>query len=131
MHVRKRHKVAIAAAAAAFTGGTLVVVLGIPFAAGGAPLPERAGAPAASGEPASEPLREPVPAELDLLHTARELLLRDCMRAKGFVYQPVPRQPVPEAREFHGARPGRSQPGAGTAVGDRLSARLRRSRRGR
>ncbi|MET9470373.1 hypothetical protein ABZY44_37420 [Streptomyces sp. NPDC006544] len=100
MHVRKRHKVAIAAAAAAFTGGTLVVVLGIPFAAGGAPLPERGGAPAASGERASEPPREPVPAELDLLHTARELLLRDCMRAKGFVYQPVPRQPVPEAREF-------------------------------
>nr|WSX52095.1 hypothetical protein OG409_26110 [Streptomyces sp. NBC_00974] len=99
MHVRKRHKAAIAAAAAAFTGGTLVVVLGIPFAAGGT-VPERAGAPAASEEQAADPLREPGPAELDLLHTARELLLRNCMRAKGFVYQPVPRQPVPEAREF-------------------------------
>ncbi|WP_433543724.1 hypothetical protein ACQPZG_00440 (plasmid) [Streptomyces sp. CA-294286] len=38
--------------------------------------------------------------ELDLLHRAKQLLLRDCMRAHGFVYLPVPREPVPEARDF-------------------------------
>jgi hypothetical protein len=34
------------------------------------------------------------------LHRAEQLLLRDCMRAQGFQYRPVPRDPVPEARDF-------------------------------
>ncbi|MFD9451866.1 hypothetical protein ACFWBC_02045 [Streptomyces sp. NPDC059985] len=44
--------------------------------------------------------REATAQEEDLLHTAEQLLLRDCMREAGFVYEPVPRQPVPEAKEF-------------------------------
>ncbi|MFE5808507.1 hypothetical protein [Streptomyces sp. NPDC056491] len=38
--------------------------------------------------------------ELDLLHTAGELLVRDCMRAQGFSYWPVPRVPHPDLRDF-------------------------------
>ncbi len=53
--------------------------------------------------PVSQPeqrLRELTGTEQDLLHSAEQILLRDCMRDKGFVYQPVPRQPVPDARTF-------------------------------
>ncbi|MFJ6478675.1 MULTISPECIES: hypothetical protein [unclassified Streptomyces] len=39
-------------------------------------------------------------AELDVLHTAGELLVRDCMRAQGFSYWPVPRVPHPDWRDF-------------------------------
>ncbi|MFE3939784.1 hypothetical protein ACFXPJ_40060, partial [Streptomyces goshikiensis] len=31
---------------------------------------------------------------------AEQILHRDCMRDRGFVYEPVPRQPVPDARDF-------------------------------
>ncbi|WP_162952322.1 hypothetical protein [Streptomyces hundungensis] len=48
----------------------------------------------------AEPLREATEGEQDLLHSAEQLLLRDCMKDKGFVYVPVPRQPVREARQF-------------------------------
>ncbi|MEU5977874.1 hypothetical protein [Streptomyces sp. NPDC047315] len=49
-----------------------------------------------SGRPDREPTRQ----EKDSLYRAEQLLLRDCMRRHGFVYQPVPKNPVPEAREF-------------------------------
>lgn len=39
-------------------------------------------------------------AELDLLHTAEQVLLRDCMRQAGFEIWISPREPVPESREF-------------------------------
>ncbi|MCX5205862.1 hypothetical protein OG897_31080 [Streptomyces sp. NBC_00237] len=55
--------------------------------------------PAAVPAPAATP-RAAAAQELDLLHRAKQILLRDCMRARGFVYLPVPREPVPEARDF-------------------------------
>ncbi|MFG3283205.1 hypothetical protein [Streptomyces sp. NPDC048111] len=39
-------------------------------------------------------------AEQDLLHSAEQLLLRDCMKDEGFVYVPVLRQPLGDARQF-------------------------------
>lgn len=62
----------------------------------------RTRSPAAAGGAAERPAppREPTEAELDLLHSAREILLRDCMRAEGFVYVPVSRRPLPQARDF-------------------------------
>ncbi|MFE2726869.1 hypothetical protein [Kitasatospora sp. NPDC059327] len=68
-----------------------------------AKAPNDPAGPAALAAPVNQngpDLRDLTPAEEDLLHSAEQLLLRDCMRAKGFVYQPVARQPVPEAREF-------------------------------
>ncbi|WP_051796270.1 hypothetical protein [Streptomyces sp. NRRL S-87] len=62
-----------------------------------APVPDRPGPARRSAAPAPRP---PTEAELDLLHDARELLLRDCMRAEGFVYRPVPRRPLADARDF-------------------------------
>ncbi|MFF3981119.1 hypothetical protein [Streptomyces sp. NPDC001828] len=47
-----------------------------------------------------EPLREATGAEQDLLHSAEQLLLRDCMKDMGFAYVPVPRQPLRDARQF-------------------------------
>lgn len=44
--------------------------------------------------------REPSRQEVSLLHDAGEILLRDCMERKGFAYQPVKENPVPDAREF-------------------------------
>ncbi|MFI0977624.1 hypothetical protein ACH4SP_11410 [Streptomyces sp. NPDC021093] len=55
--------------------------------------------PTTASTPAVPP-RAVTAQELDLLHRAKQLLLRDCMRAHGFVYLPVPREPVPEARDF-------------------------------
>ncbi|MFI1061640.1 hypothetical protein ACH4TC_07035 [Streptomyces spororaveus] len=46
------------------------------------------------------PARALETAELDLLHTAGELLVQDCMRARGFSYWPVPRVPHPDFRDF-------------------------------
>ncbi|PWI13077.1 hypothetical protein DI272_02195 [Streptomyces sp. Act143] len=37
---------------------------------------------------------------MSLLHDAGQILLRDCMQRKGFEYQPVEENPIPEAREF-------------------------------
>ncbi|MFI9831001.1 hypothetical protein ACIHIX_25370 [Streptomyces sp. NPDC051913] len=51
---------------------------------------------AAAGQEPREPSRQ----ELTLLHDAGQILLRDCMQQKGFKYQPVKENPVPEAREF-------------------------------
>lgn len=95
----RRHRLRRAALAAAVI---------VPLAAGGAQFLDRSDATGAAGAttteavgaPVTTVLREPTPAELDLLHTAREFVLRDCMRDKGFVYQPVPRRPIAEAREF-------------------------------
>ncbi|MFI0206008.1 MULTISPECIES: hypothetical protein [Streptomyces] len=46
------------------------------------------------------PARAVDAAELDLLHRAGELLVQDCMRARGFSYWPVPRVPHPDFRDF-------------------------------
>ncbi|MFJ7587337.1 hypothetical protein ACIQZO_08040 [Streptomyces sp. NPDC097617] len=46
------------------------------------------------------PVRAVDTAELELLHTAGELLVQDCMRAQGFSYWPVPRVPHPDYRDF-------------------------------
>ncbi|MGW6979306.1 hypothetical protein ACWGE1_07660 [Streptomyces sp. NPDC054932] len=54
----------------------------------------------------SDGARQPAPvravdsAELDLLQSAGELLVQDCMRAQGFSYWPVPRVPHPDLRDF-------------------------------
>ncbi|MET8066277.1 hypothetical protein, partial [Micromonospora sp. NPDC005313] len=55
---------------------------------GAAALPPGPSAPALSAPPA------------DLLYAAEQVLIRDCMQRRGFRYWPVPRQPVPELREF-------------------------------
>lgn len=47
-----------------------------------------------------EPSRKPTAAQLDVLHRAEQLLIRDCMADKGFRYWPVPRVPAPDYREF-------------------------------
>ncbi|MER7823874.1 hypothetical protein ABTX85_15060 [Streptomyces sp. NPDC096097] len=54
----------------------------------------------ADGAGQRAPARAPETAELDLLHTAGELLVQDCMRAQGFSYWPVPRVPHPDLRDF-------------------------------
>uniref|UniRef100_A0AAU2JKI8 Secreted protein n=1 Tax=Streptomyces sp. NBC_00049 TaxID=2903617 RepID=A0AAU2JKI8_9ACTN len=46
------------------------------------------------------PVRRPTAAERDLLHTAEQLLVQDCMRERGFSYWPVPLLPDPQFREF-------------------------------
>ncbi|MEU1372306.1 hypothetical protein ABZ442_01410 [Streptomyces triculaminicus] len=84
----------------------LVTVLVAPVVAGAAALAAYT-APEESAEPpptpplrtAQEP-RELTSTEKDTLHSAEQILLRDCMREKGFEYRPVPREPVPDAREF-------------------------------
>ncbi|MEV7297720.1 hypothetical protein AB0N79_39930 [Streptomyces microflavus] len=45
-------------------------------------------------------LRELTETEQDLLHAAEQILLQECMRGRGFVYQPVSRQPVPDVKIF-------------------------------
>ncbi|MET9319605.1 hypothetical protein ABZX75_05320 [Streptomyces sp. NPDC003038] len=54
----------------------------------------------ADGAHRQPPVRAADTAELDLLHTAGQLLVQDCMRAQGFSYWPVPRLPHPDFREF-------------------------------
>ncbi|MEV7563328.1 hypothetical protein [Streptomyces sp. NPDC089795] len=54
----------------------------------------------ADGAGRRAPARAPEAAELDLLHTAGELLVQDCMRAQGFSYWPVPRVPHADLRDF-------------------------------
>jgi hypothetical protein len=63
---------------------------------------QREPAPAGQGAPAGvgSAVREPTAREKSRLHRAEELLLRDCMRHKGFVYRPVSDTPVPDARDF-------------------------------
>ncbi|NUS11762.1 MAG: hypothetical protein HOY69_10225 [Streptomyces sp.] len=56
--------------------------------------------PPSSTTAAGREPREPSQQELSLLHEAGQILLRDCMRRKGFKYQPVKENPVPEARDF-------------------------------
>ncbi|MEU5431397.1 hypothetical protein AB0H73_38145 [Streptomyces olivoreticuli] len=53
-----------------------------------------------SARPAASVLREPTEKEKELLHKAGQLLLRDCMRRKGFEYRTFERNPVADAREF-------------------------------
>ncbi|MEU9513387.1 hypothetical protein [Micromonospora sp. NPDC048169] len=60
---------------------------------GATALPPDPSAPAVSAPAASAP-----PAEV--LYAAEQVLIRDCMQRRGFRYWPVPRQPVPELREF-------------------------------
>ncbi|MEV5431954.1 hypothetical protein [Streptomyces sp. NPDC052701] len=56
--------------------------------------------PRAAERAAGPAVRALTAREEDRLHRAEQLLLRACMRAQGFEYRPVPRNPVPEAREF-------------------------------
>ncbi|MBE8475455.1 hypothetical protein IQ210_31265 [Streptomyces sp. 3R004] len=56
--------------------------------------------PSSTAATAGREPREPSRQELGLLHEAGQILLRDCMRRKGFAYQPVKENPVPEARAF-------------------------------
>jgi hypothetical protein len=49
---------------------------------------------------ARQQTREPSRQEEDLLYTAGQILLRDCMEKQGFEYRPVKQNPVPEARDF-------------------------------
>jgi hypothetical protein len=44
--------------------------------------------------------REPTRKEGPLLHTAQQILFRDCMRREGFIYSLADENPVPEARYF-------------------------------
>ncbi|MDI3417737.1 hypothetical protein [Streptomyces luteolus] len=54
-----------------------------------------------SGEEESPgPAREPTRQERSLLHRAEQILLRDCMRERGFTYRMVAEHPVKDAREF-------------------------------
>ncbi|GAA0571090.1 hypothetical protein [Actinomadura livida] len=46
------------------------------------------------------PLRPITPTETDRLYTAEQLLVKECMRRAGFLYNPSPRNPVPEHRNF-------------------------------
>lgn len=93
-HGRRRRAVTAVALLAVAAGATATVACGVLRPAEG-PAP-----PAAPATRDGSDLRDLTPVEEDLLHSAEQLLLRDCMRAKGFLYQPVARQPVPEAREF-------------------------------
>ncbi|MER6450654.1 hypothetical protein [Streptomyces venezuelae] len=54
----------------------------------------------ADGAGQRAPARALEAAELDVLHTAGELLVQDCVRAQGFSYWPVPRLPHPDWRDF-------------------------------
>ncbi|WP_435055129.1 hypothetical protein [Micromonospora aurantiaca (nom. illeg.)] len=57
-----------------------------------------AGPPAASAAAVPVPPVSGTPAEVR--YAATQALIRDCMQRRGFRYWPVPRQPVPELREF-------------------------------
>ncbi|WP_223243737.1 hypothetical protein [Streptomyces sp. CBMA156] len=99
-HGRRRRVLTAVALLTAAVGATAAAAYGVLQPARGASDPAGAAPLAAPTTEGSLDLRDLTPAEEDLLHSAEQLLLRDCMRAKGFVYQPVARQPVPEAREF-------------------------------
>lgn len=93
---RYRRRILLATAVLGVAG---IVGTGAAATGHGGAAPVRAGAHR-TASPAGEPLREVTEPEADLLHTAEQILLRDCMRDRGFVYEPVPRQPVPDARDF-------------------------------
>ncbi|MFT2017256.1 hypothetical protein ACMA1D_15635 [Streptomyces sp. 796.1] len=59
-----------------------------------------AGGRAADEESGDMALRPLTTQESSLLHRAEQILLRDCMRKRGFTYRMVPENPIPEAREF-------------------------------
>ncbi|MFD4206924.1 hypothetical protein ACFWRG_13140 [Micromonospora tulbaghiae] len=63
-----------------------------------APPSESHRAPAASA--AAEPVPPATAPAADVRYAATQVLIRDCMQRRGFRYWPVPRQPVPELREF-------------------------------
>lgn len=53
------------------------------------------------GEAGSGAVPGPVPAgSAAILHDAEQLLIRNCMRDKGFQYVPEPKNPVPQLRRF-------------------------------
>lgn len=57
---------------------------------------------ASAGSPAGteRASREPTEREKDLLHSAEQRLLRDCMRRAGFEYEPTPLDSGPRQKEF-------------------------------
>ncbi|MER6997224.1 hypothetical protein [Streptomyces sp. NPDC000410] len=95
-----RLRYAVLAAAVLVSSVAATVVFLFPTGAEGTRSAPAARGAAPSQQPTRQLTREPTWEELDLLHTAREILLRDCMRGKGFVYRPVPRRPIADARDF-------------------------------
>src|SRR4051812_27759853 len=45
-------------------------------------------------------VRRPTSAEVETLHRAEQLLVRDCMKRQGFRYWPTPLRPSPDFRDF-------------------------------
>ncbi|MET7472643.1 hypothetical protein ABZU22_16090 [Micromonospora sp. NPDC005222] len=86
------YAVAVPAALAAAAAGALSARPDI------APPSQRHRAPAASA--AAEPVPPATATAAEVLYAATQVLIRDCMQRRGFRYWPVPRQPVPELREF-------------------------------
>ncbi|WP_216678324.1 hypothetical protein [Streptomyces sp. MNP-20] len=56
--------------------------------------------PPQTGRAAGAVVRDLTAQEKSRLYRAEQLLLRACMRERGFEYRPVPQNPVPQAREF-------------------------------
>ncbi|MER8006760.1 hypothetical protein [Streptomyces sp. NPDC094149] len=79
-------------------GAFLAVALGC-VAAGGLIVAAEERPPDA-GKAAGAAVRDLTAEEKNRLYQAEQLLLRTCMRDHGFEYRPVPRNPVPQAREF-------------------------------
>ncbi|MFJ8828401.1 hypothetical protein [Micromonospora aurantiaca] len=86
------YAVAVPAALAAAVAGALGARPDI------APPSTGHGLPAASTAAVPVPPSSGTPAEVR--YAATQVLIRDCMQRRGFRYWPVPRQPVPELREF-------------------------------
>lgn len=117
---RRRWQVAavgIAAAAVALGGGALLVERLASPGDGGSVAPAAASEPSdpptgPGDDPATsswttqattiEQLVPPFPATMPVVHEARELLIRECMAARGFAYEPLPVPGyVPPSRSWH------------------------------
>ncbi|WP_371661041.1 hypothetical protein [Streptomyces sp. NBC_00280] len=85
--------------AAAMCAGLLAAAVVTISGGDSAAQPSGRNADATAGR-GGQPPRKPTPAELDVLHRAEQLLIRDCMADKGFRYWLVPRLPAPDYREF-------------------------------
>ncbi|MEV4815980.1 hypothetical protein [Micromonospora tulbaghiae] len=86
------YAVAVPAALAAAVAGALGARPDV------APPSETHRAPATSA--AAVPVPPAAAPAADVRYAATQVLIRDCMQRRGFRYWPVPRQPVPELREF-------------------------------
>ncbi|MFB6846593.1 hypothetical protein ACFCXS_17275 [Streptomyces sp. NPDC056373] len=79
-------------------GTLLAVALGC--VAAGAVIAAGEQRPPDAGKADGAAVRALTAQEKNRLHRAEQLLLRTCMREHGFEYHPVPRDPVPQAKEF-------------------------------